>query len=49
VGHASQGGPFSGELLVTAIIFPRQNGTAEDWSEAFNDFSEQDQREVTYD
>jgi hypothetical protein len=43
VGHASLG-----ELLVKAIIFPRQNGTAADCSLAFNAFSEQHQLEVDY-
>ncbi len=40
---------MSGELLVTAIIVARGNGTAEDCSDALNAFSEQHQLEVTYD
>jgi hypothetical protein len=38
-GNASQGGPMSGELLVTAIIVAKEDGTAADCSAAFNDFS----------
>ncbi len=36
---------MSGQLVVTAIIVAKDNGTAEDCSDAFNDFSEQHQLE----